>query len=76
MPKLFEYHCWESENSVDAELWHHTHQSVDVLCRLDNPEQVMYRIRFNDGLEYDVFEDELADSPAEYERADYPGKEV
>jgi len=65
---LFEYHCWESKDSADAELWRHTHQAVDVLYQLDNPDQVMYRVRFGDGLEYDVFEDELMDSPAGYER--------
>jgi len=71
--KLFEYHCWESENSVDIKLWRHTHQPVAVLYQLDNPDQVMYRVRFGDGLEYDVFEDELVNSPTEYERPDYGG---
>ena len=69
----FEYHCWESEDSSDAELWHHTHQQVEVLqnITLDHDEFKMYRVKFNDGFEYDVFEDELLDSPDEYERPDY-----
>ncbi len=24
--RWFEYHCYEGEDSSDAELWHHTHQ--------------------------------------------------
>ena len=31
----FEYHCWEDEDSADAELWHHTHQQVVVTGRGD-----------------------------------------
>ena len=27
----FEYHCWESPESSDAELWHRSHQRVTVL---------------------------------------------
>lgn len=27
----FEYHCWESDDSCDAKLWHHSHQKVTVL---------------------------------------------
>ena len=26
----FEYHCWESDESADADLWHRTHQPVVV----------------------------------------------
>ncbi len=27
----FEYHCYEGEDSADAELWHRTHQQVTVI---------------------------------------------
>jgi hypothetical protein len=72
--KYFEYHCYEGEDSNDAELWHHTHQKVKVLHELtDIDEEVgkIYRIRFPDGFEYDVFEDELLNTPSEYERPPY-----
>ena len=78
--RWFEYHCWESESSGDAELWHHTHQQVTVLRKLRVPEECdaevspMYRVRFSDGLEYDVCDDELMPSPKYFNRPDY--KEV
>lgn len=70
---FFEYHCWESEDSADAEIWRRTHQRVDVL-RLLTPNESdyeMYRVRFADGHEADVFADELMNSPKKYERPDY-----
>ena len=69
--RWFEYHCYEGEDSSDAELWHHTHQKVIVLSKLKDTELPMYRIRFADGLESDVFSDELINSPKEFERPDY-----
>ena len=83
----FEYHCWESPKSGDAEVWYHSHQQVEVLgfaeCepasfitfeeRGEAGAQLVYRVRFKDGLEWDVFEDELLDSPEEFSRPD-PGK--
>ena len=64
---LFEYHCWESEESSDAELWHHTGQTCIVLSELEPAEIIgdtdevirMFKIRFDDGFEYDVFDDEI-----------------
>ena len=71
----FEYHCYEGEDSGDAILWHHTHQEVEVLHKLNNIDEFdvrrMYRVRFADGLEYDIRDDELMKSPAEYYRPDY-----
>lgn len=66
---LFEYRCWKSAASNDAELWHRTRQQVTVLRRLgldEADEEVgpMYRVRFQDGFEGDVFEDELSPPPA------------
>ncbi len=73
--RLFEYHCYEGEDSTDAELWHHTHQQVAVLNKIANVDEQdvgrMYRIRFTDGFEYDVCDDELLKSPQEYTRPDY-----
>ncbi len=71
--RYFEYHCYEGEDSSDAEAWHHTHQQVEVLHKLkdNDPELTLYRVRFADGLEYDAFDDELVKSPADYYRPDY-----
>lgn len=74
MMKFFEYHCYEGEDSSDAELWHHTHQKVDVLKELvDVDEEVgkMYRIRFSDGFGTDAFEDELVDNTSKFYMPDY-----
>ena len=70
----FEYHCWESPESCDAEAWYRSHQKVRVIGRGEDdhdqyPSEVkVYKIRFEDGVEYDVFEDELLDSPEEFYR--------
>jgi len=73
--RWFEYHCYEGEDSDDAELWHHTHQQVILLHKLDNVDEFevgrMYRARFSDGFEYDVGDDELVKSPSEFYRPDY-----
>lgn len=76
--RLFEYHCYEGEDSSDAELWHHTHQKVIVLRKLKNIEEVdeadagrMYKVRFPDGFEYNVCDDELVKTPNAYYRPDY-----
>jgi len=72
----FEYHCNESHDSGDAEVWYHSHQQCVVLgfseCdpasyttfeeRMDGGMVLVYRVRFDDGLEWEVFEDELSDS--------------
>lgn len=62
---FFEYHCWESPESADAVLWLHTRQIVEIIrplssdeCDIDEIGQ-MYLVRFSDGLEYSVFQDEL-----------------
>ena len=62
---LFTYRCYEGHDSCDAELWYHTGQECTILYRL--PSDIidvtevgyMYKVRFADRLEYDVFEDEL-----------------
>jgi len=81
----FEYHCLESNDSADARLWHRSHQQVAVLGRgededfgqtfLDRADAGMpnvYRVRFADGFEGHVFEDELLTGPEHYSRPDPP----
>lgn len=73
----FEYHCLESDESCDADVWRRSHQQVEVLeiptnqeaaaqsAELTPQERIaegiprMYRVRWDDGFVYDVFEDEL-----------------
>ncbi len=74
--RFFEYHCYEGEDSADAELWHHTHQLIMILNKLTQGVEEkevgkMYRVRFKDGFEYDACNDELLKSPIEYYRPDY-----
>jgi hypothetical protein len=77
--RLFEYHCYEGEDSNDAELWHHTHQQVVILKKEVNIDEVyvgkMYRVRFSDGFEYDVCNDELVKDKSEFRRPDYKREE-
>ena len=82
----FEYHCYENEKSCDAEIWYRSHQKVLVLSisdfgggdteseRAEFGEPRVYKIRFKDGLEWDVFEDELMNSPEEFFRPNPPSK--
>jgi len=85
-PAWFEYHCWESDESQDADLWHRSQQRVTVVGHTEDHECVrteaptlaergeecampcMYAIRFEDGHEAGVFEDELLTDPAGYTR--------
>lgn len=73
--RFFEYHCYEGEDSSDAELWHHTHQQVIVLNKIADIDEAdigrMYRVRFDDGFEHDVFDDELIVNPIKFCRPDY-----
>lgn len=78
----FEYHCLESPESGDAPAWYHSHQLVTVLGEGDHDgfgtfadrseagQPKVYNVRFDDGLEWSVFEDELLTDPAGYERPD------
>ena len=86
----FEYHCWESPESADAELWYHTHQEITVLgfAKCDQPcarsfkerveagGQLLYKVRFDDGLEYDVFEEELMSNVKGFCRPNPPKRRV
>jgi hypothetical protein len=65
----FEYHCHQDHDSGDALAWYHSRQPATIVKRdLTEVESVawMYTVRFADGLTWDVFEDELHDSPGEF----------
>lgn len=83
----FEYHCWESDKSADAQLWYHSHRKVTVLecnnpeyydaCktakgRINNGILLAYQVRFSCGCEFEAMEDELFDRESEYRRPDPP----
>ena len=83
----FEYHCYESPESCDAELWYRSHQQVKVIGvsewshdnlqdRIEDATPRVYRIRFNDGFEGDAWEDELVNSPDEFYRPNPPQSET
>ena len=83
---LFEYHCCESYDSADVELWYRSHSRVTVLdCdnsddfgnmtfieRVENGCPLIYHIRFKDGHIGAAFEDELLDSEKDYCRTNPP----
>ena len=82
----FEYHCNESPDSADAEVWYRSHQQITVLGEADHDgwpgstfierseagQPKVYRVRWADGFEYSVFEDELVNDRAAFERPDPP----
>lgn len=83
----FEYHCLESADSSDAHLWLRSHTIVEVLGtepdaewlkdatfyeRADAGMPKTYRVRFPDGHEDTVWEDELVVHPDHYFRPDPP----
>lgn len=83
----FEYHCFESDESADAPAWYRSHQKVTVLSMDENDSAGMtraerdeagmpftYTVRFKDGLEWDVFEDELSETQEPWCRPDPPRK--
>ena len=82
----FEYHCNESHNSQDAQLWYRSHQQVEVI-NCDNENEfgqfdfierqecgmpLVYQIKFNDNTLGHAFEDELLDDINDYCRNDPP----
>lgn len=84
--KLFEYHCWESHDSQDAQLWYRSHQQVTVgefvgepmALKMSFEERVeaalplVHKITFADGFKSCACEDELLDNESEYDRPDPP----
>ena len=82
----FEYHCYEGHDSCDAEIWYRSRQPVMVLGisvpgvgrtyleRSRDGEPRVYRVRFLDGFEYDVYEDELMIDERHYDPPRRPGE--
>lgn len=84
----FEYHCNESPDSAHAEWWYRSQEQVTVLGEADHDgwegstfadraeaaQPKVYKIRWADGFEGDVFEDELLTSPAGFERPAPPAR--
>lgn len=87
----FEYHCSESEDSDDADLWYRSHQQVTVVDvpnpedysygdgktleeRMENASPRSYTVKFSDGVESRVIEDELFTSKDDFYRPDPPRK--
>jgi len=80
----FEYHCYESNESCDAKLWHHSHQKVKVLSlsepgygknkleRMKEGQPAVFKVEFDDDLKYDVYEDELMTSKRSFSRPNPP----
>lgn len=81
----FEYHCNEAHDSDHAEWWYRSHQQVTVvgdadhdghwgtmLERADGGTPKLYNVRWDDGFEGAVFEDELLTDPAAFERPEPP----
>jgi len=75
----FEYHCFESDESCDSEIWYRSHQKVKVLSvsewsldelkdRIEDGQPRVYSVKFNDGFIADVLEDELMESKDEFYR--------
>lgn len=83
----FEYHCYESPESCDAEIWYRSHQKVKVLSvsewsfdslqdRINDGQPRVYLVEWEDGFQYDVYEDELFESPNEFYRSSPPIKNL
>ncbi len=81
----FEYHCFESHVSCDAELWYRSHQKIKVIDvtewshdnledRIEDATPRVYKIEFSDGFQCDAWEDELMYSPEEFYRPDPQSK--
>ena len=82
----FEYHCNESHDSADAELWYHSHQKCTILGIAANdgmaiPSRderfeagclIAYKIQFVDGFTSSAGEDELMDDKGEFCRPNPP----
>ena len=79
----YEYHCFESDDSCDAEIWYRSHQKVKVVDvahwsfekleeRIADAQFRVYLVEWKDGFQYDVFEDELMESKDEFYRPDPP----
>ena len=75
----YEYHCLESHESSDAQLWYRSHQRVNVVGLEDKGygqtfkdrieefgQPAVYKIIFKDGFEGVAWEDEILDSQDQF----------
>jgi hypothetical protein len=84
----FEYHCLEAHHSADAELWYRSRSPVTVIGldpdgeaavaaslieRAEAGMPLTYIVRFPDGHEAGVFEDELLTHERHFSAAHTPG---
>jgi hypothetical protein len=74
----YEYHCLESPDSSDAELWYRSHQEVKVLDQEETEpgEPECFNIKFVDDFEGVAFDDELMLSTKEFYRPDPPERKI
>jgi hypothetical protein len=86
----FEYHCFESMESSDSDLWLRSHSAVEVIGEGNWEKEIgqdmtaqeraeagvpkTYRVQFSDGYEGEVWEDELYTSPQHWHRDDPPSR--
>jgi hypothetical protein len=83
----FEYHCYEGHDSGDAACWYRPHEQITLTAvvseggwpefksraaRARQGESAVYHARWDDGFEWDVFEDEVLGSPERFFRPDPP----
>jgi len=73
----YEYHCFESHKSSDAELWYRSHLKIKVIGLakeqdfLEDEPSVLI-VQFEDGYIGHAWEDEILSSENEYVRPDSP----
>lgn len=78
----FEYHCNQAHDSSHAQWWYRSRQPVTVISqesdngatideRGEGGEPNVYKVRWKDGAEGDVFEDELLTDPQYYDPTNY-----
>ena len=74
---FYEYHCLESHDSSDAELWYRSHNKIKIIGYSKNQglmedEPTTLDIQFEDGYIGSAWEDEILSSEDKYTRPDSP----
>lgn len=70
----FEYHCDETDTSADVHLRNRSRSRVKVLklsgdSAPDDQDALVWEVQFDDGFVAPAFDDELLDSPEQYQRS-------